>query len=174
MKNTTLNAALALIAVSAVGLVLCSAGARVNTTKSIPIGLYWTSTEPVAEGTYVMFCPPRTAVFDEAKARGYIGPGACPGGFEHMMKRVAASQGDIVSVTGKGVDVNGVLLPLSVPVETDTVGRPLPRYRSTPFELGASELLLMSRRSATSFDGRYFGPVDRTQITGVVRPVITW
>ena len=29
-----------------------AAGARVNTTRSIPVGLYWTSSEPVEKGAY--------------------------------------------------------------------------------------------------------------------------
>ena len=39
--------------------VACHAlGARINTTRSIPIGLYWTSGAPVEKGAYVLFCPP--------------------------------------------------------------------------------------------------------------------
>ncbi|HDK0470745.1 TPA: S26 family signal peptidase, partial [Escherichia coli] len=40
--------------------------------------------------------------------------------------------------------------------------------------LGKSELLLMTDRSASSFDGRYFGAVTRKQIVSAVLPVITW
>jgi type IV secretory pathway protease TraF len=32
----------------------------------------------------------------------------------------------------------------------------------------------MSDVSGTSFDGRYFGPINRSQIKTVIRPVITW
>ncbi|MBL8368460.1 MAG: S26 family signal peptidase, partial [Candidatus Accumulibacter sp.] len=42
------------------------------------------------------------------------------------------------------------------------------------FTLSGSELLLMSDVSGISFDGRYFGPIDRSQIKGVIRPVFTW
>ena len=77
----------------------CAAGARINTTKSIPVGLYWTSSAPVEKGAYVLFCPPQAGVFDDAKARGYIGAGFCPGGYGYMMKRVLAAKDDAVTVS---------------------------------------------------------------------------
>lgn len=150
------------------------AGARVNTTKSIPVGLYWTSNAPVELGAYVLFCPPQLGVFEEAKARGYIGAGFCPGGMGYMMKRVLAAKNDTVSVSDDGVRVNGELLPHSKPIDADKSGRLMPRYQTMDYTLGNVELLLMSDMSATSFDGRYFGPINRSQIKTVIRPVITW
>ena len=70
--------------------------------------------------------------------------------------------------------MNGELLPLSAPIEADSAARPLPRFQAEHFTLSASELLLMSDVSGISFDGRYFGPIDRSQIKGVIRPVFTW
>jgi conjugative transfer signal peptidase TraF len=151
-----------------------AAGARINTTRSIPIGLYWTTGQPVAKGAYVLFCPPQAAVFDEARTRGYITAGFCPGDYGYLMKRVLAANDDVVSIGADGVRVNGALLPLSMPVKTDTAGRPLARHRAAIFTLRQSEVLLMSDVSATSFDGRYFGPVDPTQIRSVITPVVTW
>ena len=66
------------------------------------------------------------------------------------------------------------MLPLSAPIKADKAGRPLPRYQSNSYTLGNSEVLLMSDVSATSFDGRYFGPINRSQVQTVIRPVITW
>jgi conjugative transfer signal peptidase TraF len=161
-----------------IGLVLAAAvsfaGARVNTTKSIPVGLYWTSSAPVEKGAYVLFCPPQLGVFDDAKGRGYIGAGFCEGGYGYMMKRVLAAKGDAVTVAEDGVRVNGALLPHSARIKADKAGRPLPRYQFNSYTLGDSEVLLMSDVSATSFDGRYFGPISRSQIKTVIRPVITW
>lgn len=151
-----------------------AAGVRINTTKSIPVGLYWASDAPVEKGAYVLFCPPQADVFDEAKERGYIGAGFCEGGYGYMMKRVLAAKGDAVTVSDDGVRVNGELLPYSAPFQADKVGRPLPRYQSDDYILGEAEVLLMSDVSATSFDGRYFGPIQRSQIKTVLRPVITW
>ncbi len=158
----------------ALGAVLVLAGARVNTTKSIPVGLYWTSSAPVEKGAYVMFCPPHVGLFDDAKQRGYIGAGWCPGGYGYMMKRVLAAKGDFVTVSADGVRVNGELLPHSVPRNVDGAGRPMPRLQLERYTLGDAEVLLMSDVSAASFDSRYYGPVKRSQIQSVIRPLITW
>jgi conjugative transfer signal peptidase TraF len=173
LERFTSGVAVAGIAAMFVSGAAFTVGARINTTKSIPIGLYWISNEPVAKGAYVMFCPPQNGVFVEAKERGYIGAGFCPGGFGYMIKRILAAKNDIVVINDEGVRVNGEFLPLSVPRNVDTVGRVLPQFHVDRYTLGEAELLLMSDVSDTSFDGRYFGPVNRSQIKVVIRPVIT-
>lgn len=173
-KRATAAVAIAGLVVMALAAGGYAAGARINTTKSIPVGLYWTSGATVGKGAYVMFCPPRVGVFNEAKERGYIGAGFCPGSYGYMMKRVLAAKDDTVQFADDGVRVNGALLPLSAIRKADQAGRPLPRFQHDRYTLGASEVLLMSDVSATSFDGRYFGPVNRSQIVTVIRPVFTW
>lgn len=156
------------------GMACYAVGARINTTKSIPVGLYWTSDKPVEKGAYVFFCPPQVGLFVDAKERGYIGAGFCPGDYGYMMKRILAAKKDVVSISDDGVRVNGQLLPFSTPLKADKAGRPLPRYQAARYTLGNSEVLLMSDVSGTSFDGRYFGPVNLSQIKTVIFPVITW
>ena len=174
LKRITTGVAIAGVAALVLAAGGYAAGARINTTKSIPVGLYWTSSAPVEKGAYVLWCPPKVGVFDDAKERGYIGVGFCPGDYGYMMKRVLAAKNDAVTITAEGVRVNGELLPLSAPIEADSAGRPLPRFQAERFTLDGSELLLMSDVSGISFDGRYFGPIDRSQIKGVIRPVFTW
>jgi conjugative transfer signal peptidase TraF len=149
-------------------------GLRVNTTKSIPVGIYMTSSRPVEKGTYVLFCPPQVRIFEDAKKRGYIGAGFCPGRYGYMMKRILAAKNDTVTVNKDGVRVNDVLLAHSAPLVADSAGRPLPRFQADSYTLNSSEFLLMSDVSGTSFDGRYFGPINRSQIVTVIRPVFTW
>jgi conjugative transfer signal peptidase TraF len=161
-------------AVLLIGAGCYAAGARVNTSKSIPVGLYWTSSAPVEKGAYVLLCPPENGVFAEAMRRGYLTAGFCPGGYGYMMKRILAAVDDKVSIAADGVRVNEQLLPLSVPLTKDLLGRGLPRYRAAKIVLGDSQVLLMSDVSGTSFDARYFGPVDRAQIRSVLTPVWTW
>jgi conjugative transfer signal peptidase TraF len=147
---------------------------RINTTKSIPVGFYWMTSDSVKKGSYVIFCPPDTELFDTAKERGYVGAGFCPGGYGYLMKRVVAVKGDAVVIAPDGVRVNGELLPLSVPRAADKAGRPLPRSGTNRYTLSATELLLMSDASGTSFDGRYFGPIHRKQVQGVIHAIFTW
>ncbi len=173
-KRLTAGVAIAGIAVLTLGASGYMAGARINSTQSIPVGLYWTTGQPVAKGAYVLFCPPEANVFAVAKARGYIGAGFCPGGYGFMMKRVVAANGDTVSIADDGVRVNAVLMPLSVPLRMDKAGRPLVRFGSSRFSLDGSNVLLMSDVTGASFDSRYFGPIDRRQIKTVLTPVITW
>lgn len=170
------TSAIALIgtAVIVVLLFLYTAGVKINTTKSIPVGFYWASNQPVAKGAYVMFCPPNNEVFDEAKKRGYIDSGFCAGGYGYMMKRILAAKNDVVSITDKGVLVNNKLLPLSASVIADRAGRALPYYRIDHKTLNADEVLMMSDVSGTSFDSRYFGPIHKSQIKTVIIPLMTW
>jgi conjugative transfer signal peptidase TraF len=173
-RHVTLGLAVGSAAVLALGIVCYAAGVRVNTTRSIPVGLYLTSSAPVHKGAYVLFCPPPSAVFDEARQRRYIGGGSCPSGYGYMMKKVLAAKADAIDVADDGVRVNGELLPLSVPLKADKAGRPMPRYQANSFELKNSEVLLMSDVSSTSFDSRYFGPIDVAHIKSVIEPVFVW
>ncbi|MEP6604606.1 MAG: conjugative transfer signal peptidase TraF [Nitrosospira sp.] len=158
----------------ALGMICFAAGGRFNSTRSIPVGLYWLTDEAVTKDAYVIFCPPVSKLFDEARKRGYISAGFCPGDYGFMMKRVLASANDRIEITGEGVRINGVPVPESGSLKADAAGRSMPLYPSGTYILAKSELLLMSDRSGTSFDGRYFGPVESSQIKGVIRPVLTW
>ena len=154
---------------------LCAAaGIRINTSESIPLGIYRSSGKSIQKGDCVLFCPPSTPVFDMAKERGYITSGLCPGGYGYMMKKVAGISGDLVTVDSTGVRVNGQLLPNSTPLQADPSGRPMPLFHADSYILAGSEVLLMSNTCGLSFDGRYFGPINRVQIKTVILPVFTW
>lgn len=174
LEQASVGAAIVGIVLIAFGGICSVCGARVNTSRSIPLGLYWTSSAPLSKGAYVLFCPPQRDVIAEAKKRGYLTAGICPGSYGYMMKRIVAVGKDIVTVSGAGVSVNGQLLPFSVPLSTDRAGRPLARYPAARFVIARSNVLLMTDVSSSSFDARYFGPVDLAQIKTVIVPVFTW
>ncbi|MBX3325615.1 MAG: conjugative transfer signal peptidase TraF [Nitrospira sp.] len=159
----------------ALGLLLAhQAGLRLNTTRSIPLGLYKMTNDSIVKGASVLWCPPQRQEFDLAKERGYIGAGFCPGGYGSMMKKILAAHNDVVSVTDDGVMINGTLLPASQPMETDSMGRLLPRFRVTDHQLAPSELWLMSDTNSRSFDARYFGPIHRDHVQSHIHPIWTW
>jgi conjugative transfer signal peptidase TraF len=91
-----------------------------------------------------------------------------------MLKRIVAAGGDVISIDGEGVTVNGHQLPNSAPRDADFAGRPLPVCRLQGYQLRPEEVLVMSDYSPISFDSRYFGPIPRAQIQTAVRPVWTW
>lgn len=151
------------------------AGLRVNTTASIPLGIYRmvSSPGPVA-GDLVMACPLNTPAFVQAKGRGYLGAGPCPSGISPIMKRLEATAGDVVAFTSRGVIVNGELVKNSGPLAADLAGRPMPELRASAQPVPPGQVLLMGIDNPKSFDGRYYGLIPANQITAVIRPIVTW
>jgi conjugative transfer signal peptidase TraF len=172
MKWFTIYVGVLISVLMAWGLIY-AAGIRVNTTPSIPLGLYQLTSEPLVKGAYVLICPPPSLVFVMAKARGYVGAGFCPGGYGQLIKRLVAAKDDQVTINAEGVAVNGQRLPLSKPIKLDGGSRPLPHYVKS-WVLDSDEVLVMSDSNSGSFDGRYFGSIQRSQIEGVIYPVFTW
>ena len=173
LTKAVIGAAVTGLGLIALGGALHMAGIRINTSPSIPVGIYWMTQRPIQVGEYVIFCPPNRPVFQEAFARGYIHAGFCPGGLGYMMKKVLAARGDTVSFTPNGVRVNGEHLPYSKPQKRDGSGRALSGWRVNNVALNASELLLMTDQSVLSFDARYFGPINKNRVKAVVIPLMT-
>lgn len=174
LRTASLMVAFISMALIALAGLFFMAGARINTSPSIPVGLYWMTKKPIQKGQYVLFCPPQTHKFQSALDRGYINPGFCKGGFGLMMKKVMAVSGDKVVFTKVGVWVNSHLLPQSLPLLKDLQGRALPSLDKTALLLKPNQLLLMTDQNPLSFDARYFGPVEQSQVLAVIRPVLTW
>ena len=141
-------------------------GVRVNTTPSLPRGLYAASAlgeRPVARGDLVAACPDTAAV---RRLDRYWTNGRCPGGARRpdgvrpLAKPVAAVPGDTVRVDRTGVWVGERLLPASAPLVRDRAGRPVQPALGVHV-LGPGEYWLHSGRVSTSIDSRYTGPVRR-------------
>ena len=154
--------------------VAAALGARINSSRSFPLGIYWTVAGTPEKGDLVIFCPPVKALFDIAQRRNYIGPGFCDGGYGYMIKRILAAKNDHISIDQRGVFINGLLVPRSRPFSADSVGRAMPRITIRNYQLANSEVLLLSDFNPKSFDARYFGVVNKSQIRSVIRPVFTW
>ncbi len=116
-----------------------AAGLRINHTASLPMGLWLIEVRggAIGRGDIVSICPPDTDVFRVAQTRGYVPYGRCPGGYEPLLKPVAAIAGDIVLVTPAGLAVNGRAVPNSVALAAGTEGLTLPRHPAGSFIVAA-------------------------------------
>ncbi|ETX01009.1 MAG: hypothetical protein ETSY1_09165 [Candidatus Entotheonella factor] len=162
------------LALAGMALLLACRDLRWNYSHSMPPGL-WRFVDPRFDpargrGQVVLFCPPRTAVFEEAKARGYIPFGRCAGGLAPLLKPVVALPGDRVEI-GAEVWVNGVVVAGSDRLVRDRQGRAMPVPRGGVVPPGY--VWVVSIEHARSFDSRYFGQVSIARIEGVLEPFWT-
>jgi len=134
-----------------------------NASASAPVGLYWLSKSQPSRGDLVLAEPPKV-VRRFAAERGYL-PVGVP-----LVKRVAALAGDAVCAVDRLVVVNGQAV--AERLASDSLGRPLPRWTGCHV-LTEDELFLLMEGEASSFDGRYFGPVDRASVIGTLTPLWT-
>ncbi len=119
-------------AITVVGRVTVASGLHFNVTPSMPIGIYRLAPvrkSGVQRGTFVAVCAP----IDAARLglrRGYLADGRCAADTEPLLKVVAAVAGDEVTISSRGVAVNGCLLPHSRPLEsTQPVALSRPGHR---------------------------------------------
>lgn len=135
-------------------------------TPSMPKGIYEIKpAQRIEKGQIVLFDVPKN-VRHLAKERGWLPKNLA----YNLMKPVVAVQGDRVSVSEKGLFVNNRYFG---PVrEKDSQGLPLPMLNGR-FVLKADEYFTASGH-ANSFDGRYFGPINRSAIKGIAEPVVVF
>jgi len=155
---------------------LYQAGFRLNTSTSMPQGIYRMVKMPqiLQRGMVIILCPPKTAIFKEAYDRHYFGPGTCPSGFQTLLKPVAAIEGDWVQLSIEGIQVNRHWLKNSAPLKSDAQGRSLSRLEFGNYRVPSGQVWLVSTHHPQSFDSRYFGPVPIRQIQGLASPVWIW
>lgn len=148
-------------------------GLRINTTPSVPRGIYRITDSPLS--TYVAFCPKGPAA-QLANQRGYRPAGdECADWHAPLIKPVAAREGDTVTVDDRGISVNGVLLPNSAIQDRDSGGRLM--YLKVPFgtyTVEAGWIWAVSSYNPKSFDSRYFGPLRTKDILYHVEPFWTF
>jgi len=150
--------------------VLWKAGLRLNTSASIPTGLWQERpvSRPLRRGDIVAICPDASPLLALAKSRGYLQNGWCDGRLEVLFKPVAAVAGDVVVVSPTGITVNGVPMAHSAALAADSHHLPLPAQPSGVYVVGPSQIWLVSDFNEHSFDSRYFGPVPTKNIRGLL------
>ncbi|SSC64684.1 conjugative transfer signal peptidase TraF [Ciceribacter selenitireducens] len=166
LLSATMVATACLITAAAVG------GYRQNLTPSEPLGLWRIEAlrRSAEIGDLVFVCPPATAMFEEARRRGYLRRGLCVGGFAPLIKTVAALPGQHVEITDH-VAIDGRPLAASVVRKADGEGRTLTPYPGGTVPPGH---LYLHSSFASSYDSRYFGPVPDCGLLGLARPILTF
>lgn len=146
------------------------AGILINTTPSMPLGFYVTSSDPSAPVAAI--CPPEPyASF--ARRRGYRTAGSCADGATPLMKPIVAQAGDIVELSPEGISVNGTTVPNTQPLTYDSTGRPLTPWTFGRFTVSPGSVWVASSHHRRSYDSRYFGPIPTSCIRSHVRPLLT-
>jgi conjugative transfer signal peptidase TraF len=169
--NKTWRAALAATRVVVATFQLSGAlGLRINTSPSLPVGLYITTAD--AGANLVEFCPVEPFA-TLSIVRGYRDSGTCRDGAAPLLKPVIARTDDVVEVSARGISVNGTLLPNTAPLASDTKGRHLEAWPSGRYVVDPGTIWVASSYHPRSFDSRYFGPLPTAAIRHRLKAFLT-
>lgn len=146
-------------------------GYQVNVTASYPMGIYkiYEDSKNINRNDMILFCPPDNDTFKMAKKVGYLRSGFCPGNYIKMMKKVSGLPGDKININ-KFVYVNSKKLINSDLYKKDSQDNILPELKEN-FILEDDQYFLMSDYDKKSFDSRYFGPINKKQLIGKMKPI---
>src|SRR5699024_1765808 len=136
----------------------------INYTNSIPKGLYFIQKGTASKGEYTLLT--KKELLDFATSRGYIAKGS------YIGKKVAATMGDTVVVSRRGVYINNIKQPDSQPKDFDQAHRSMPNNVGT-YILNKNEVFLLGE-TTNSFDSRYFGKVKSKYLKGILVPILTF
>jgi len=126
-----------------------------NASASAPIGFYWIDLKYVSRDDYVFVRLPER-VRKLVEERRYLPPDV------PLIKRVVGVAGDKICRRGQEILIDGTTI--AVARRSDGLGRELPEWQGC-YILSEDQIFLLQDHPQ-SFDGRYFGPVDRTLIIG--------
>ena len=135
-----------------------------NASGSVAVGLYSLApVGPIEVGDLVVVMPPDDlAAFLDA--RGYL-PRGVP-----LIKRVLALPG--TEVCRRGATVTAYDHAYGDAQPRDRFGRDLPQWQGCRV-IAEGDLFLMNWDAADSLDGRYFGALPASAVTGRARPLYT-
>jgi len=126
-----------------------------NASESAPIGFYWIDQQLILRGDYVYVQVPKR-VRDLVIERGYLPPDV------PLLKRVVGLKGDRICRRFYEISIDGSVVATAN--KHDGQGREMPDWHGCHILTEQTVFLLQDHPQ--SFDGRYFGPVDRRLIIG--------
>lgn len=126
-----------------------------NASASAPFGFYWIDHEAISRGDYVYVRVPER-VRNLIIQRGYLPPDV------PLVKRVVGLDGDRICRRNDVVSVNETAVAIAK--NRDGRGRKMPIWQGC--HILTEHTIFLLQDHPQSFDGRYFGPVDRRLIIG--------
>ncbi len=126
-----------------------------NASESAPIGFYWIDQRPILRGDYVYVRVPER-VRNLVIERGYLPPDV------PLLKRVAGLNGDRICRRFGEISIDGLVVATAK--RRDGQGREMPVWHGC--HILTEQTVFLLQDYPQSFDGRYFGPVDRRLIIG--------
>jgi type IV secretory pathway protease TraF len=126
-----------------------------NASASVPTGLYFVEKRPPKVGEIAVIRPSEWVEI-YASARGYL-PLHTP-----LLKSVRATKNSIVCRFGRYVFINGNVTAQAKYLDKNY--RVLPIWKGC-WTLKSDEIFVLGMHR-DSFDSRYFGPINRTQVLG--------
>ena len=141
------------------------AGLRINSSASLPVGLYIAS----SAGAFAEFCPDDYGLSAERDYRhkpllALWAKGVCPDGAAPLLKPVVGRAADEIVLSPAGITVNGKLLPHTAPLAQDSAGRPLMHWPFGHYRTAPGTLWVASSYNQRSYDSRYLGPIPQRAV----------
>lgn len=134
----------------------------VNVSTSMPLGVYqFTSSTPHSGDYVVLNLSENNPYASIIRDRKYLNDNR-----DTLIKRLAAVEGDVISLTDGGVAVNGIKQPCSDIRLKDQQGNNLPIFLK-PGPVPSGKALVLSL-NPNGFDGRYFGLLDMDSLQRVI------
>lgn len=131
-------------------------------TPSLPVGPYLISFSQIETGKIVAFSMPSIARrYHREQGREFSSSYL-------YIKPVVAGPGDKVCSSATGLFINGQRF--ADVVTQNAAGNPLPVWQDCR-RLGADEWFMVSTHARESFDSRYYGPIQESEIASVYRPL---
>lgn len=144
-------------------------GLVINTSESLPPGIYYRTTQEPKRGDIVLVSPPDAPIFREALAKHILTSGASEAGTCPLIKIMAGVDGDYIEITPTCIRINGKELESSKRMAWQIQGQiELPMMKRLDGEV------LLYTPHPRSFDSRYFGPLKREYVLSTIQPLVLW
>jgi conjugative transfer signal peptidase TraF len=145
----------------------------INTSPSIPLGIY--ALKPISgqlkQNDLIAFCLNKKDQ-DFALSRGYILAGTRCNGSTPLLKSIIAIPGDKVTLTNNEIIVNNKIY--NYPTQQyDSKHRLLPSWPRGNYQ-NTQGFWVIGTNSNKSWDSRYFGSINRSQIIFLLKPLCLW